>query len=258
MRKFLILILTVILIILAYFVVTDGISIGNFRILSWNDLVNNNNNLDKDIENLEKLSSVTFPQEQTKLNDSYKQLKIKKDEYADLVLYSSETEIAAATQTEIYETEFLWTKLGNYATKNNGIDMKIDVVKGSSGQKNQYNLNFTLIGEYAYISDFISSVENDAKLGFKIDKFLLVPATAQTTSNNNSGETESSTNTNLLQATFTVENVGINIDIENSTNNNKTSTDTTNNQNTVNNNTVSNNTNTINNANTVNNTTQKQ
>lgn len=227
MRKLLISILTMILIVLAYLVVTDGILIGNFRILSWNDLVENNNKLDKDIENLEKLSSVTYPQEQTKLNDSYKQLKIKKDEYADLILYSSETEIAAATQTEIYETEFLWTKLGNYATKNNGIDMKIDVVKGSSGQKNQYNLNFTLIGEYAYISDFISSVENDSKLGFKINKFLLIPT---------------SSNSNLLQATFTVENVGINIDIENSTNNNKTSTDNTNNQNTVNTNTVSENT----------------
>ena len=232
MRKFLILVLTVILIILMYFVVADGISIGNFKILSWNDLVENNNNLDRDIESLEKLSSVTYPQEQSKLNDSYKQLKIKKDEYADLVLYSSDTEIAAATQTEIYETEFLWTKLGNYATKNNGIDMKIDVVKGSSDQKNQYNLNFTLIGEYAYISDFISSVENDAKLGFRIEKFLLVPATSQQSTNNNTNETTSA-NSNLLQATFTVENVGINIDLENSTNNNNLADN--NNDNNVNN-----------------------
>lgn len=222
MRKILILILTVILIILAYLVVTDGISLGNFRILSWKDLAESNNNLDKNIESLEKISSITYPQEQTKLNDSYKQLKIKKDEYADLVLYSSDDEIAAATQTEIYETEFLWTKLGNYATKNNGIDMKIDVVKGSSGQKNQYNLNFTLIGEYAYISDFISSVENDAKLGFRIEKFLLVPATTQTSSNNTTNDGNNSTNNNLLQATFTVENVGINIDIENSKNANNT------------------------------------
>lgn len=228
MRKFLIMVLTLILIILAYFVVTDGISIGNFKILSWNDLVENNNNLDRDIESLEKLSSVTYPQEQAKLNDSYKQLKIKKDEYADLILYSSDAEIAAATQTEIYETEFLWTKLGNYATKNNGIDMKIDVVKGSSGQKNQYNLNFTLIGEYAYISDFISSVENDAKLGFRIEKFLLVPENTQTSSENSN--TNNSSNSNLLQATFTVENVGINIDLENSTNSNNDKTTTNNNK----------------------------
>lgn len=228
MRKFLIMVLTLILIILAYFVVTDGISIGNFKILSWNDLVENNNNLDRDIESLEKLSSVTYPQEQAKLNDSYKQLKIKKDEYADLILYSSDAEIAAATQTEIYETEFLWTKLGNYATKNNGIDMKIDVVKGSSGQKNQYNLNFTLIGEYAYISDFISSVEHDAKLGFRIEKFLLVPENTQTSSENSN--TNNSSNSNLLQATFTVENVGINIDLENSTNSNNDKTTTNNNK----------------------------
>ena len=84
--------------------------------------------------------------------------------------------------------------------------MKIDVVKGSSGQENQYNLNFTLIGQYAYISDFLSAVENDAKLGFRIDKFLLVPVTQSN---------EGQANANLLQATFTVENVGINIDLNN-------------------------------------------
>lgn len=196
MRRMLMLILTIIFIILSYFTVTKGFTIGNFRILSSNEIVENNNNLDNEIQNLDILTTVTFTQEQSKLNDSYKQLIIKKEQYADLVLYSSENELAKATQTEIYETEFLWTKLGNYATKNNGIDMKIDVVKGSSGQTGQYNLNFTLVGQYVYISDFISAVENDAKLGFKIDNFSLVPQNAQN---------------GLLQATFTVQNVGINI-----------------------------------------------
>lgn len=252
MRKFLILILTILLLVLAYFTVTEGISIGSFKILSWKELVENNNKLDESIENLDKLSSVTFKNEQDNLNKSYKQLLTKKDEYADLVLYSTENEIAKANQTEIYETEFLWTKLGNYATKNNGIDMKIDVVKGSSGQKNQYNLNFTLIGEYAYISDFLSAVENDSKLGFRIDKFLLVPATTQTSANSEENQGSS----NLLQATFTVENVGINIDIENSTNTNKKeNNDTTNNNNNVNNTVSTNNTTT---TNTVDNTTKKQ
>lgn len=248
MRRILLSILTILLIILVYFTFTNGISIGSFKILSWNELVENNNRLDKNIEDLEILSSVLYPQEQSKLNDSYKQLTLRKDEYADLVLYSSENELEKATQTEIYETEFLWTKLGNYATKNNGIDMKIDVVKGSSGQPNQYNLNFTLVGEYIYISDFISAVENDSKLGFKIDNFLLVPKVENSSNNNDNNnnntsneQTEEKVNTNLLQATFTVENVGINIktndtvkpqntniDDTNTTKKENTSTDSTN------------------------------
>lgn len=248
MRRILLSILTILLIILVYFTFTKGISIGSFKILSWNELVKNNNDLDKNIEDLEILSSVLYPQEQSKLNDSYKQLTLRKDEYADLVLYSSENELEKATQTEIYETEFLWTKLGNYATKNNGIDMKIDVVKGSSGQPNQYNLNFTLVGEYIYISDFISAVENDSKLGFKIDNFLLVPKVENSSNNNDNNnnntsneQTEEKVNTNLLQATFTVENVGINIktndtvkpqntniDDTNTTKKENTSTDSTN------------------------------
>lgn len=201
MRKFLIFVLLLILVILAYFMVTDGITIKDFHVLSWKEIQTNNEQLDQNIENLDKLITVTFKNEQSNLNESYKQLLIKKNEYADLVLYSSETDIEKATRTEMYETEFLWTKLGNYATKNNGIDMKIDVVKGSSGEDNVYNLNFTLIGEYAYISDFISSIENDTKLGFRINNFLLVPVA----SNSDSG------NSNSLQATFTVENVGINL-----------------------------------------------
>lgn len=227
MRRILLLILTVILIVFAYFVVANGISIGNFKILSWNELMNNNQHLDDSIGELERIVTVSFPDAQDKLNNSYKQLKIRKEEYADLVLYSSEEEIAKANQTEIYETEFLWTKLGNYATKNNGTEMKIDVVRGSSNEPNVYNLNFTMTGDYVHISDFISAVENDARLGFRINKFLLVPSNKTVTSTD-SGGTETST-TNLLQATFTVENVGINIK-----NNTTTNVNTRNNESTEN------------------------
>ena len=201
MRKFLIFLLLLLLVVAGFFMVKDGLNIGNYRILSWREIKDNNEKLDGEIENLEKLITVTFKNEQSNLNESYKQLLIKKNEYADLVLYSSESEIEKATRTEVYETEFLWTKLGNYATKNNGIDMKIDVVKGSSGEENVYNLNFTLVGEYVNISDFLPSIENDSKLGFRINNFSLVPVA----SNSETG------NSNSLQATFTVENVGINL-----------------------------------------------
>lgn len=271
MRKYLMAILAVIFLIFAVIVIRNGFSIGNFRILSWSELAANNEKLDNDIRNLESLVTVTNPQEQSKLNESYKKLLIKKEDYADKLLYSSESEIAAATQTEVYETEFLWTKIGNYATQNNGIDMKIDVVRGSSGVSNQYNLNFTLIGEYAYISDFISSIENDAKLGFKIERFNMVPSKVSTTtntnnnSNNNSSNGTNDTNTTteasssyLLQTTFTIENVGININ-SNKTASSTTTTNSSNNTTTTNTitNTTTNNNNTTNtvNTNTVNNTT---
>lgn len=209
MRRILLLVLTAVLIVIAYFMVTNGITIGDFKILSWNELMQNNEELDNNIEEVEKIVTINYPSEQEKLNNSYKQLKIRKEEYADLVLYSSEEEIAKANQTEVYETEFLWTKLGNYATKNNGTEMKIDVVKGSNNEPNVYNLNFTMTGDYVHISDFISAVENDPRLGFRINKFLLVPSNRTTTTTDSNGETQPQTN--LLQATFTVENVGINI-----------------------------------------------
>ena len=243
MRKYLMLILTVILLVITFVIFRNGLMIGNFKVLSWSELAANNDKLDDDIENLDTLLSVNFPQEQSRLNESYKQLLIKKEDYADVLLYSTEKEIAAATQTEVYETEFLWTKIGNYATQNNGIDMKIDVVKGSSGVEGQYNLNFTLVGEYAYISDFISSIENDAKLGFKIERFNMVPsAVAANTNNanNTNNDTSSSQSAFLLQTTFTVENVAININTSSSASTSDFSDNTNNATANINNNSTNN------------------
>ena len=73
-----------------------------------------------------------------------------------------------------YEIEYLWTKIGNHA-KSEGAVIKIDVAKGTNTTKNTYNLEFTVNGTYIAITDFISDIENDSSLGFKIEEFEMSP-----------------------------------------------------------------------------------
>ena len=136
---------------------------------------------------------------------------------------STDGEVQASNQIEKYEIEALWVKLGKHATSE-GVVMKMDVKPGSSGAQGVYNLNFTATGGYVQIEEFISSIENDSTLGFKIEEFKMIPSgndlqatfvckdipikevsalTTQTEPQSTSNTTGSTTNTNSTSATGT-------------------------------------------------------
>ena len=71
-----------------------------------------------------------------------------------------------------YKNDYLWTKIGSYATKN-GVELQTNVTSSSSGIPAQYDISFTTIGEYLSTSEFIYAIENDSNLGFKIENFRL-------------------------------------------------------------------------------------
>ena len=136
-----------------------------------------------------------------------------------MALLNTDSEGQATAQIQKYEVEALWVKLGNHATSE-GATMKMDIVKGSSTSENMYDLNFTVNGSYISIIDFISDIENDSTLGFKIENFHM------------SGSGDS------LQATFVCKEISI-IDVNESqvdtgTNNNNTTNSTTNSTNNTN------------------------
>ena len=97
---------------------------------------------------------------------------------------------------ELYDVDFLWTTIGNYATQK-GVTLQFDVSKSATKTSilPEYvicDLNFTITGDYIAITDFIYSMENDDKLNFEIRDFLMEKG----------GEN--------LQATFIVKDVPIN------------------------------------------------
>ena len=241
MKKLLILILIALLLALAGIVAINGVQIGSFEILGIKGIQNSSAELDEKIQEAGKLAQKDFQQAVKDVQDNSKKLEETKLEYEEMTAISSESDVESAAQLETYEIETLWVKLGNHAT-NEGATMKMDVTKGSNTTQNTYNLNFTVNGSYISITDFISDIENDETLGFKIEEFKMVPLGSDSN----------------LQATFVCKDIPIKEITEttptttaNTTNTNNTTngTNTTNSSNTTN---TANTTNTTNSTNTTN------
>lgn len=223
MKKLLILVLIALLVALTMFIGIKGVTIGSIEILGIKGIQEKNSELDEKIQQAGKLAEKTYSQAVSEVEVNAKKLKEEKQNYEDMTTISTDGEVQASNQIEKYEIEALWVKLGKHATTE-GVVMKMDVKPGSSGAQGVYNLNFTAIGGYVQIEEFISSIENDSTLGFKIEEFKMVPSgndlqatfvckdipikevsalTTQTEPQSTSNTTGSTTNTNSTSATGT-------------------------------------------------------
>lgn len=192
MKKLLILILITLLLVLTGIVAIRGVQIGKLEILGIKGIQAKSAELDEKIQEAGKLAQKDFQQAVKEVEDNIKKLEETKQEYDEMTAISSASDVESAAQLETYEIETLWVKLGNHAT-NEGATMKMDVTKGSNTTQNTYNLNFTVNGSYISITDFISDIENDETLGFKIEEFKLVPSGSESN----------------LQATFVCKDIAI-------------------------------------------------
>lgn len=220
MKNILITIITVLITVFVAICMIRGFSIGNFKIPSFSQIAASSKQLDADIEKLNDLKNTTYKKKVSDLETSTKSLASSKQKYLDLASVSTEKEIKEATVTQKYAMEYLWSKLGGYATKE-GVNAKI--VVETSGVEEKNTINFTIEGTYIGIINYVSAIEDDSDLGFRIENFKIT------------GGTE------ILTATFKVSNVGIKA--ETVTNKPTTSTNTSSSTNTQSN---TNNTNTVN------------
>lgn len=242
MKKLLMLVLIGLLIVLSAYIVIIGFEIDKIEILSYRGIQAKNLQLDETIQESSKLAEKDYRQAINTINESSKKLEQVKKEYEDMTSISSEGDIQSAAQMERYEVETLWVKLGNYATSEGAI-VRIDILQGNTS--GSYNLKFTVTGSYISITDFISDIENDSTLGFKIEEFKMVPSgndlqatftckeiaikEVSETSNPNTGNTENTTNTtNTTNKTNTTNgattNTGNTTNTTNTTTSNSTNT----------------------------------
>ncbi len=192
MKKLLMLILITLLVVLSAYITIHGFNIGKTEVLGFVQIKEKNNELDEQIQEASKLSEKDYKQAVATVESDTKKLKQQKQEYDDLAV-SQDGEEGTSGQLERYEIETLWVKLGNYATSEGAV-MRMDVTKGNNLAQNFYDLKFTVTGSYISITDFISDIENDSTLGFKIEEFSMTP---------------NSENTNELQAKFTCKDIEI-------------------------------------------------
>ena len=192
MKKILIILLIILLITLSYFAIFKGISLGSFEVLSVEKIQEENDRLTQEIEQTEKLIHSDYIQKTDELQSSVDSLMNAKDEYVELANVSSDKDLINASKQEIYKIEYIWTRIGSHATSE-GVELKLDITAGETGEQESKNLLFTVTGNYIAVINYVLSIEDDSQLGFRIENFKILPG---------SGE-------NGRQATFTVRNVRI-------------------------------------------------
>ena len=198
MRKVLISVLLVLLLVLAYFTIFQGISIGKFKVLSTSEIIKLNDDLTVKIGETNSKIKNDLQSKRSELNENINILLDNKESYYNLANVSTESEITEASTEQVYSIEYLWVRVGRHA-RSEGVNMKMDVLAGDTGDASVKNINFTAVGKYMAIMNFVSALEDDSELGFRIEDFHLVPA-------------EDEIN---LQATFSV--TGIRTRVENTT-----------------------------------------
>ena len=215
MRKILISVLVCLLLIGSAFFMVNGISKMNIKGIKG--LSEKNEQIEQKISDLSNVISVTYVNTESNLKRTANTLQDSKTEYENQAALSNSQSPSYASQLETYDIDYLWTKLGNYA-RDEKVVIKIDLV-ASGTSTNLYNLNFTTTGAYVNITNFIYDIENDSKLGFKIDEFKMngssdsltatfsckevpikVGSIDQATSSNQGGTTQSGSTTDTTGA----------------------------------------------------------
>lgn len=189
MKNILITVISLLLTALIIICMVKGLTIGDFNILSIASIKEGSLELDNAIEELNNLKNVTYKKKVDDLQTTTKNLTTAKQKYLDLASVSTDQEIQEANLEQTYAMEYLWNKVGSYATRE-GVTLKWDV--SSTGVNNKYTLNFTTTGSYVGVINYIYALENDSDLSFRIENFKMV-----------------SGGSSNVTATFTVNNIAI-------------------------------------------------
>jgi hypothetical protein len=198
MKKVLLLAVVLVLVYFAYVITNNGIHVQNIvDVSSYYELENKSGELNSKINVVKSQTTTQFEQKKAELKNAVQDYDRILEEYQELKpkIDAAGTGVASV---DLYDIDFLWTILGNYATEE-GVILQMDVLKSSgvntadTGEEFMYcDLDFVANGQYLPITNFIYDIEDDDRLGFEINDFKLVQ----------SGES--------LAGTFIVKNVPLN------------------------------------------------
>lgn len=251
MKKILISILIVLLLILAYFMIWHGINVGFIKIEGIKDIKSASTKLDEDVNEANELANQTYPSEEDGLEEAIRELKLSKQEYENKVAYNTDETTLGAIEVKTYKIHYLWTRLGNYKNDRNIRTLSLDLKTTQTADV--YNLQFTVVGEYSSIIEFLYDIEDDEELNFEIKDFIMQPYTQTTTTtvtdvdNNNKSTEKVNPYDTITEITTTGGTANKNSNTMTSTTQNQTNNSNTtinNTQNQTNNNTANSNSNT--------------
>lgn len=155
------------------------------NVASVSQLETSSKKLDTDVAELEKKCTDDYENKKEELTKTIKNYKEAKTEYDKIIpLVSTETAdsmvaLEESNLKDIYDVDFLWTIVGNYATEE-GINLKFDIQRNTTSASSLSNastnyivcdLKFVITGKYINLTDFIYDLEDDDRLGFEINNF---------------------------------------------------------------------------------------
>lgn len=196
MRKYILILILVVFAVLCFNLIVFGFKLGRFKINSYSELGKISQEKDEVLTQLNDKNSKDFNKKIEELKKATSKYKNVKTEYDSLVESGELSDEAIYNSMDIYNMDFLWTTIGNYATEK-GVTLQFDVTKSItatsiSSECTMCDLNFIITGNYIAITDFIYCLEDDDKLNFEISSFTIEKG----------GED--------LQATFVVKGIPIN------------------------------------------------
>lgn len=169
-----------------YTVITEGMTIAFISIPSYSELEYENEQLDNKISTLENIRNTKYGDNELKLEAAKKSFETAQKTYENLVTLASPEEIADANKREEYVLDYLWIKLGNYASDNN-IKIQINHIEEASA------LSIDVTGAYISIINFIYDIEDDIELGLTVNNIIMEGGSSDT----------------ITKANFTIQGVNI-------------------------------------------------
>lgn len=177
MRKYLLILITIIIAAIFGEIVLWGLQLGKLRIYSYDEIVAvskekttllsalDAKNIGEYNKTLKSLQTAVQTYEKTKLD------------YDKLVEEGTITQDSIYNSIDLFDVDTLAEKIKDYAKQKNVI-LNLDIVPSatSTSISSEYvmcDLNFKVSGEYIAITDFIYSIEDDDTLGFEIKEFSL-------------------------------------------------------------------------------------
>lgn len=133
---------------------------------SYKEVVSDKEMLDSKLSTLNTKNKNELVIEESKVEKSMQNYEARKQEYDMLATTASEKEIAEANKIERYLLDYLWIKVGNYASDN---DVKFKMTPNNVEQ----SLTFDVTGKYISVINFIYDLENDVDLNFEIDGIVV-------------------------------------------------------------------------------------
>lgn len=180
MRKILIAIVCILILSLTIFIIIEGISFGNVNVNGYIKINEINDELDNNIELINKIKETEYIEQERILEKEVKTLSSIRDEYlAKVEAARAKGAKGSKIQIEIYELDFIWARVGNYASDLD-LEIKLDVFPGTEEKAlndfKLYNLHFSVSGEYIDIVRFIYKIEGDNALSAQLSDFNMKPA----------------------------------------------------------------------------------